>query len=547
MNVVRTSCDNDSKMFLSIRSFLYFCLCCLTLTSYLSVECSDQEQTQKAKDEINNLILEFNKKAQEYNKASDFSGRLNKLQGLCNEYKAILEKHNKHLKEKYAQQYNQKDSIGKEVDKAKQDLIQAFKAADEKLETELQKVGTGLTIDEQYDNNYKQIEQHINKLKELKELSDKLGTLGSDTDTQTAVGKELKANKATAEIAQAQGRLETAFCDAAKKLEDAAGRVTVNDLSDASAQECHKMYQEVRSELSDLKTRLDYLKNLRNDGTSIISDNAKINDTYNVLGKYKGLMDALNAVSISTTEAYSNKKSGSLEISGMAGYLFNVGKNIYLGFEVEGGAGFNLGNKFKLDSYSEQWEKDDTQHEVTNDINDATKGLVLQSKMIYGYVTPKFVAQIYRFILKVGPRLQFSGLSYGSDVIKIFNVGIQADALVEIKKYLSGGIKFVWSPVKGSKVIGGGSKKDNLTCKYGDLSILLCINGQYRNNTAGFYVGGSISGGWKMSKVNISKTDKFEDSSCGAGLQDYIDSLKTQDNSDDESLNTSEKNSSSSE
>lgn len=477
MNVVRISCNSDSKIFLHIRSFLYFCLCCFPLTSYLSVEGSNSHTSQQQSSLTDNSIVE-------------------------NADEAL------------------KDA--EEDNESKQDTQQP-----EFLEIA-------------YDNN--------NQFKSENNFED-LVTMGIQ------VGKSEQPHSYLADyhkilpngITEEQKQQEVVSKSADEKPKTAAGRVTVNDLSDASAQECHKMYQEVRSELSDLKTRLDYLKNSRNDGTSIISDNAKINDTYNVLGKYKGLMDALNAVSISTTEAYSNKKSGSLEISGMAGYLFNVGKNIYLGFEVEGGAGFNLGNKFKLDSYSEQWEKDDTQHEVTNDINDATKGLVLQSKMIYGYVTPKFVAQIYRFILKVGPRLQFSGLSYGSDVIKIFNVGIQADALVEIKKYLSGGIKFVWSPVKGSKVIGGGSKKDNLTCKYGDLSILLCINGQYRNNTAGFYVGGSISGGWKMSKVNISKTDKFEDSSCGAGLQDYIDSLKTQDNSDDESLNTSEKNSSSSE
>ena len=345
----------------------------------------------------------------------------------------------------------------------------------------------------------------------------------SEQITQKAVGKELKADKATAENTNAKTRLQKAFNDAATKLKDAAGKVTVENLSNSSAQECHT----ILGSLSNLKTHLDRLEELRNKNANIINDDTEIKAAYGALKtKYKALNDALKVVSISTTEAYSNKKSGSLEISGMAGYLFNVGKNIYLGFEVEGGAGFNLGNKFKLDSYSEQWKKDNTQHEVTNDINGAPKGLVLQSKKLYGYVTPKFVAQIYRFILKVGPRLQFSGLSYGSDVIKIFNVGIQADALVEINKYLSGGIKFAWSPVKGSKVIGGG-KKDNLTCKYGDLSILLCINGQYRNNTAGFYVGGGISGGWKMSKVNISKTDKFEDSSCGAELNKFISQCTT--------------------
>ncbi len=537
MNVVRTSCDNDSKMFLSIRSFLYFCLCCLTLTSYLYVECSDkeqeqeqeqQDQAQQANDEITNLIKEFNEKAQDHNRISDLSGHLNKLKDLRNEYTAILEKHAEHLQAQYAQQYNKNNYIGAYISQAQQGLKKAFNNADEQLTTELRAVGTGLTIDAtNHEANYDSIKQQVDKFKELQQHLYEFTELCSQEDTQTAVGgKALKANKATAEIANVKTRLQKAFNDAATKLKETAGSINV-DLSSASAKECHEEYKTMHSKLSNLKTHLDNLSTLLNDNQKDIGDVSGIDDAYNKLqGAYEALKDALKAVSISTTEAYSNKKSGSLEISGMAGYLFNVGKNIYLGFEVEGGAGFNLGNKFKLDSYSEQRKKGDTQHEVTNDINGAPKGLVLQSKKLYGYVTPKFVAQIYRFILKVGPRLQFSGLSYGSDVIKIFNVGIQADALVEINKYLSGGIKFVWSPVKGSKVIGD-SKKDNLTCKYGDLSILLCINGQYRNNTAGFYVGGGISGGWKMSKVNISKTDKFEDSSWGAELNRFISQCTT--------------------
>lgn len=193
---------------------------------------------------------------------------------------------------------------------------------------------------------------------------------------------------------------------------------------------------------------------------------------------------------------YSNQKSGSFEINAVAGYQYNVWRNIYIGCEIEGGPGFNFINNFKLDSKTEN---------TSQDIN-------LQSDVAYGYVTPKFTLQVSKFIIKVGPRLQFISLYYKDNQIDIFNISLQVDILAEIIKEISAGIKVVWSPMNGSRIISN-SKKDNLECKCGDISVLICLNGQYKHKS-GCYFGSSISAGWKASKVNLGINNKQQNNTA---------------------------------
>lgn len=136
----------------------------------------------------------------------------------------------------------------------------------------------------------------------------------------------------------------------------------------------------------------------------------------------------------------------------------------------------------------------------------------MQSDVAYGYVTPKFTLQVSKFIIKVGPRLQFISLYYKDNQIDIFNISLQVDILAEIIKEISAGIKVVWSPMNGSRIISN-SKKDNLECKCGDISVLICLNGQYKHKS-GCYFGSSISAGWKASKVNLGINNKQQNNTA---------------------------------
>ena len=213
---------------------------------------------------------------------------------------------------------------------------------------------------------------------------------------------------------------------------------------------------------------------------------------------------------------FSNKKAGVIEIGSHIGY-----HDRFLGFEIEGGLGLNLGKGIHKRSENIELSSDDID----------TEYVPFKQNILYGYLAPKITMQISRFVLKVGPRFQWGsiGIRFNDATIdektidkinklkcKTFNLSLQIEIACSINKNIATGLRFIWSPshkLKYSKVEDS-TDSDTYKCneyikyldpKYGDLSVSFYIAGHYKS-TKGFVFGADLSIGWKMSQLIIETT-----------------------------------------
>ena len=206
-----------------------------------------------------------------------------------------------------------------------------------------------------------------------------------------------------------------------------------------------------------------------------------------------GLKDALQGIFDNTPTPtqpiakYTNKKSGSIEIGLHLGYVYK-----FIGLELDAGIGFNFGSMtLQLNNTSAKINNVASMQVINNNSN---SNINTFDGYMYGYMTPKLILQISRLVFKIGPRFKLGTIQKSK--LLLFNISLQVDALVDINKYIAVGIKTVWLPMQ--KDVGLHGVNDEFKC--GDLSVSLCVIGQYRHRNNIFY-GSNLSCGWKMFKL----------------------------------------------